>query len=80
MYLESKKIQTRNYFAGNLLLQPAYSDIMPNIDAKKEFPVATKVMTDTFFIGTSPVINEEQATYVCGVVDKFFDEELGKFK
>jgi len=80
MYLESKKIQTRNYFAGNLLLQPAYSNIMPNTDAKKEFPVSTKVMTDTFFIGTSPVINEEQATYICGVVDKFFDEELGKFK
>ena len=76
MFLEDKRIQTRNYFAGNILLQPAYSDIMPNINAKRDFPIATKVTTDTFFLGVSPVITEEQADYVCSKVDEFFDSEL----
>ena len=47
-----------------------------NIDAKTKYPVATKVMMDTFFLGTSPVICQRQADYVCGIVDKFFSEKL----
>jgi CDP-6-deoxy-D-xylo-4-hexulose-3-dehydrase len=76
MWLEENKIQTRTYFAGNILLQPAYSHLYPNIDAKTKYPVATKVMMDTFFLGTSPVICQRQADYVCGIVDKFFSEKL----
>lgn len=73
MFLENSKIQTRNYFAGNVLLQPGYSDICPNMDAKNKFPVATKVTTDTFFLGTSPVITEEQISYIGEKVDLFFE-------
>jgi CDP-6-deoxy-D-xylo-4-hexulose-3-dehydrase len=72
MFLENNKIQTRNYFGGNILLQPGYSNVAPEIDAKKQFPVATKVTTDTFFLGTSPVITEEQLNYVEKTVDAFF--------
>jgi CDP-6-deoxy-D-xylo-4-hexulose-3-dehydrase len=61
-YMEDNKIQTRNYFGGNLLLQPAYMHMAS--DAKREFPVATKVTTDTLFLGTSPVITDEQLDYV----------------
>jgi CDP-6-deoxy-D-xylo-4-hexulose-3-dehydrase len=74
MFLENNKIQTRNYFAGNILLQPGYSDVCPDIDAKKQFPVATKVTTDTFFLGVSPVITDEQIDYVGQVVDRFFGD------
>lgn len=70
-YLETNLIQTRPYFAGNLLLQPAYSHIMNAEDAKKEFPVATFVMQNTFFHGTSPVITEEQIEYIGYTVDNF---------
>lgn len=86
-YLESKKIQTRNYFGGNLLLQPAYKnvtwydwedtyfeppwdDIMDTI--KTEFCIATKVTTDTLFLGTSPVITSQQLDYVEEQVNEFF--------
>lgn len=72
MFLENNKIQTRNYFAGNILLQPGYSDVAPHIDAKNQFPVATKVTIDTFFLGTSPVITEEQISYISDRVDAFF--------
>lgn len=83
-FLEDKKIQTRNYFGGNLLLQPAYADVQwKSIDnwsfgapisgpERYKFPVATKVTTDTLFLGTSPVITEEQLDYVESQVNLFF--------
>ena len=79
--MEDNKVQTRNYFGGNLLLQPAYQNIewdmvrtSPGVyvrepgSPKDFFPVATKVTTDTFFLGTSPVITEEQMDYVADQV------------
>lgn len=71
MYLEDCKIQTRNYFGGNVLLQPAYEGIYHG-DAKKDFPVATKVTTDTFFLGTSPVITDQQLDYIESKVNEYF--------
>jgi CDP-4-dehydro-6-deoxyglucose reductase, E1 len=74
-YLEDNLIQTRPYFAGNIMLQPAYSHL---IDAEKvinDFPIARKVTTDTFFLGCSPVITLEQIDYIKIIVDKFFTDE-----
>ena len=70
-YLEENLIQTRPYFAGNIMLQPAYSHIMNPADAKANFPVATHVMTHTYFHGTSPVITPEQIAYIGETVDNF---------
>lgn len=70
-YLEENLIQTRPYFAGNIMLQPAYSHLMNPADARDNFPVATKVMKDTFFHGTSPVITPEQIAYIGQIVDGF---------
>ena len=73
MYLEDNKIQTRNYFGGNILLQPAYAGIYSG-NPKKDFPVSTKVTTDTFFLGTSPVITDEQLDYIELKVNEYFDK------
>jgi CDP-6-deoxy-D-xylo-4-hexulose-3-dehydrase len=70
-YLEENLIQTRPYFAGNIMLQPAYSHIMDPQAAKDNFPVATMVMTNTYFHGTSPVISLEQIGYIGEKVDSF---------
>jgi CDP-6-deoxy-D-xylo-4-hexulose-3-dehydrase len=73
-YLEENLIQTRPYFAGNIMLQPAYDHLMdPNL-ARDNFPVATKVMLDTFFLGTSPVVSLEQIAYIKTVVDNFMSK------
>jgi dTDP-4-amino-4,6-dideoxygalactose transaminase len=53
------------------MLQPGYDHIMPQDMAKNDFPVATHVMLNTFFHGTSPVITEEQIKYIGEVVDGF---------
>ena len=70
-FYEDHLIQTRPYFAGNIMLQPAYSHLMNPEDARDNFPVATRVMTDTFFHGASAVITPEQIEYIGSVVDKF---------
>lgn len=72
-WLEQNRIQTRPYFAGNIMLQPAYSHIMDQNVAKNNFPVATYVMTHTFFHGTSPVITPEQIEYIGKTASSFLD-------
>jgi CDP-6-deoxy-D-xylo-4-hexulose-3-dehydrase len=71
-YFEDNKIQTRPYFAGNVMLQPAYAGIMNQDDVIKNFPNARKVTTDTFFLGTSPVITDEQLDYIEQITTNFF--------
>lgn len=71
-YLEDNKIQTRQYFGGNLLLQPAYQGLYDNEKITMDFPNATKATTDTFFLGTSPIVTEEQINYIKSIINNFF--------
>jgi dTDP-4-amino-4,6-dideoxygalactose transaminase len=53
------------------MLQPAYSGMMDPKEVIDNFPIARKVTTDTFFLGTSPVINKEKIDYIESILDKF---------
>lgn len=75
-FIEDHKIQTRPYFAGNIMLQPAYDHLMDQSQVRDRYPVATKVMLDTFFLGTSPVVSLEQIAYIKTVVDEFMSKYL----
>jgi CDP-6-deoxy-D-xylo-4-hexulose-3-dehydrase len=70
-FFEANKIQTRPYFAGNIMLQPAYEGLMDPQEVLTKYPIARKVTTDTFFLGTSPVINKEKTDYIETILDKF---------
>jgi CDP-6-deoxy-D-xylo-4-hexulose-3-dehydrase len=70
-FFEANKIQTRPYFAGNIMLQPAYTHLADSKDIIEKYPVARKVTTDTFFLGTSPVIDKNKTDYIETVLDKF---------
>ena len=74
-YLESHKIQTRPYFAGNILMQPAYSHLIGDLKLQ-DFPVANFVTTNTFFLGTSPVITPEHIDYISNIVNEFMSEKI----
>lgn len=71
-HLETNKIQTRPYFAGNIMLQPAYTGLMNSADVVTKYPNARKVTTDTFFLGTSPVVKPIQIEYIKQTIDQFF--------
>jgi len=73
-FLENNKIQTRPYFAGSVMLQPAYDGLMDVNSIISEYPNARKVTTDTFFLGTSPVITDVQLNYIEQTVQKFFKQ------
>jgi len=70
-YLEDNLIQTRPYFAGNVMLQPAYTHIMDPVQARDNYPCATHAMTHTYFHGTSPVLTPEQIAYIGEKVQGF---------
>jgi CDP-6-deoxy-D-xylo-4-hexulose-3-dehydrase len=72
-HLENNLIQTRPYFAGNIMLQPAYSHLMDQNLARDAYPMATYTMTRSFFHGTSPVIRPEQIEYIGHMVDQFMN-------
>jgi|TARA_B100000902_G_scaffold267703_1_gene253734 CDP-6-deoxy-D-xylo-4-hexulose-3-dehydrase len=69
-YLEDHKVQTRNYFAGNILMHPAYRHIEP----ARNYPNACKVLDNVFFVGCSPVITEPMLEYIGEVVSNYVSE------
>ena len=66
-YLEANKIQTRNYFAGNILLHPGYSFL----DDSDLYPEANKVLDKVFFIGAAPHYTEPVFEYIKQVIKAF---------
>lgn len=59
-YLEDNGIQTRNYFAGNLLLHPGYK----HLGDAKQFENAYQVLDKVFFLGCHPGLTEEHLNYI----------------
>jgi CDP-6-deoxy-D-xylo-4-hexulose-3-dehydrase len=66
-YLEANKIQTRNYFAGNILLHPGYS----SLDDYNLYPEANKVLDKVFFIGAAPHYTEPVFNYIEETIKNF---------
>lgn len=66
-YLEKNKIQTRNYFAGNILQHSGYSFL----DDMFKYPEANKVLDKVFFIGAAPHYNEDIFNYIEKIVKNF---------
>jgi len=62
--LESSKIQTRPYFAGNILLHPAYK----YLDDASKYPNANNVLDKVLFIGCPPHYTEEVLDYIKQVI------------
>lgn len=59
-HLEDSKIQTRSYFAGNILAHPGYK----HLGNKDEFPEANKALSHVFFIGCPPFYTDEIIKYI----------------
>jgi len=66
-HFESNKIQTRNYFAGNILLHPGYS----HLDNYIKYPNANRVLDEVFFLGCSPHYTQPMLDYIEEVCSKW---------
>ena len=66
-YLEENKIQTRNYFAGNILIHPAFE----KIGNYEDYPTANQVLDRVLFIGASPHYHEEIFQYIDKILKEF---------
>ncbi len=68
-YLESRKVETRVLFAGNILKQPGFKDIECRVIG--DLPVADQVLRGTFFVGVYPGLDAEKIDYMLNVFDEF---------
>jgi CDP-6-deoxy-D-xylo-4-hexulose-3-dehydrase len=68
-FLEENNIQTRNYFAGNILIHPGYQQI----DNYLNYPNANKVLDMVFFIGAAPHYNDEVFDYIENTFTKWIN-------
>lgn len=66
--LEGNRIQTRNYFAGNILLHPGYK----HLDQAADYPEANRVLREVFFVGCHPKYGDKTLEY--------FDHVLSQYK
>ena len=69
-YLEKHGVQTRNYFAGNILMHPAYR----GLDDPNNFPNASAVLDNVFFLGCSPVITVPMLDYIDDIIKEYNPE------
>jgi CDP-6-deoxy-D-xylo-4-hexulose-3-dehydrase len=75
-HLDSKRIETRHLFGGNLLRQPAYAGIPHRLVGSLDRTDA--VMNDSFFLGTFPGIDASQQRYVMQTIGAFVSEHRRK--
>lgn len=63
-FLEKNGIQTRNYFAGNLLMHKGYKHLGNYLD----YPESNKVLDLVFFVGCAPTISEDNIEHIRSVL------------
>jgi CDP-6-deoxy-D-xylo-4-hexulose-3-dehydrase len=68
-HLNTRLIETRNLFGGNLLRQPAYLNIAHRQIG--ELPNTDRIMNNTFFLGTYPGLGHEEIDYTVNIIDEF---------
>lgn len=77
-FLESKNIQTRNLFAGNILYQPLFSHLQQDQDYRVigELKNTNIVMNRSFWLGVYPNITREMIEYIIWCFEEFLRKYL----
>lgn len=76
-YLESKKIQTRNLFAGNLLRHPAFDQMRDRAGSYRvvgSLDNTDFIMANTLWVGVYPGMTDEMLDYMVGSIKEFVDK------
>ena len=73
-FLESRKIQTRNLFAGNLIKHPAFDEMRKSGDGYRvvgELKMTDFVMNNGFWIGVYPGMTDEMIDWMITSIKEF---------
>lgn len=72
-YLEEHQVQTRNLFAGNLLMHPAFEAYVEGKDYRTigDLPVTTSIMKNCFWLGVYPGMTPEKLQYMIKTIKDF---------
>lgn len=73
-YLESKKIQTRNLFAGNLILHPAFDEMRRTGEGYRvvgELNNTNFIMNNSFWIGVYPGMTKAMNDHMINTISRF---------
>lgn len=71
-YLNSRLIETRNLFAGNMTKQPAF--VGKNWKISGNLDNTDNIMNNTFFLGTYPGLKDEMFVYEDSVLAEFISK------
>ena len=74
IFLESKGIETRMIFAGNILRQPGFTHIDKRISGSLK--QTDSAMERSFFIGVYPGITNEMINYMIDQIGKFLRTKI----
>jgi CDP-6-deoxy-D-xylo-4-hexulose-3-dehydrase len=73
-YLESRGIQTRMLFAGNLLRHPCFDEMRKSAKGYRvigKLKNTDTIMRQSFWIGVYPGLNEDQLKYMITSIKEF---------
>lgn len=73
-FLESKNIQTRNVFAGNIVKHPCFDEMRGSAMGYRiagELANTDRIMSQTFWIGVYPGMTREKLDYMAGSIREF---------
>jgi len=73
IFLESKKIQTRPIFSGNILRHPAFSNLVSNTNKLNSFKCSDYIMKNGLLIGCHQGLSKKEISYIHGSVKQFLE-------
>jgi CDP-4-dehydro-6-deoxyglucose reductase, E1 len=72
-FLDTKRIQTRNLFGGNLTRQPLFQNLQLDVDYRIVgiLKNTDKIMNDAFWLGVYPGMKQEEIDYMIKTIKQF---------
>ena len=77
-YVESRSVQTRMLFAGNLIKHPCFDEMRAEGKGYRvvgDLTNTDRIMRDTFWVGVYPGMNDEMIDYMAKTIREALDEQ-----
>jgi len=75
-YLESKNIQTRMLFAGNITRHPCFETLTEGVDYRiaGDLSETDRIMNRSFWLGVYPGLSKEKLDYMLGEIKRYIKQ------